>query len=187
MVTPPEEWELIGERVNKQIDFSTIETQEDYEKALRDFLNNTPNKDGNYVGRNIPNSALSEIYNRSSAKNKVEEKQTKLQQEEKSALRKAQRLHARRKKRSRLSDEKTTAKDTRIATKRAVRTWQRKKFRRIDIKGIDTKKRMRLSKKNLITRGDMRLKNIRVCLCKNGIKRYRDRNTGRWVRNPFKK
>lgn len=188
-------WGLVADdRVNDNLDFSQIHTQEDYDKAVRDFLKNTPDRYGNYKGRNIlkarkrsPEDIIDEMYDESKAKDKVEEKQLKLREEEKSSLRKAQRLHAKRKPRGRKADERLTAKDTRRATKRTVKTWQRRRYRGLDIKGVDTKKRAKISRKNLISRGDMRLKNIVVSIDKRGVKHYHDTKTRKYVPNPFRK
>ena len=127
------------------------------------------------------------MYDESKAKDKVEDKKLKEEKEEKEALRKAQRLHAKRPRRGRLADERITAIDTRRATKRAVRVWRRRMYKGIDLKSVDVQKRMRLSPKNLITKGDIRLKNIRVGLDKRGIKHYHSKTTGRYIPNPFKK
>jgi len=184
-------WGLVADnRINKKLDFSEIKSKEDYEKAVKEFLKNTPDRYGNYRGRNIlkaqkrtADDIIEEMYEESKAKEIIEKKQ----EEELEALRKAQKLHMRRAKRKRLADERKTAKDTRKATKRTVRIWRRRKYRGIDIRGVDTAKRIRLSRKNLITRGDLRLKNIIVGIDKRGIKHYRDPKTGRFVRNPFRK
>ena len=73
-------WGLVADdRVNDNLDFSQIHTQEDYDKAVRDFLKNTPDRYGNYKGRNIlkarkrsPEDIIDEMYDESKAKDRSE-------------------------------------------------------------------------------------------------------------------
>jgi hypothetical protein len=175
--------EIGDQRINKMLDFSKIRTKEEYFDAVRDLLRNTPSQtaDNPNIGRNLL-SHIEELYEESNAKEKIAEQK----QEELDALRKAQLLEAQRSKKSREADERKTHRRTREANKRTVAQWRRGKFRRMDIRSVDTKRRSLFSQKNLITRRDIRLKNINVVLCKNQIKRYKDINTGKWVKNPFK-
>lgn len=174
--------EIGDQRINKMLDFSKIRTKDEYFDAVRDLLRNTPSQtaDNPNIGRNLL-SHIEELYEESNAKEKIAEQK----QEELDALRKAQLLEAQRNKKSREADERKTHKITREVNRRNVARW-RNRMGKSDLRGIDTKRRSLFSQKNLITRRDIRLKNIKVVLCKNQIKRYKDINTGKWVKNPFK-
>jgi len=177
---------IIGERLNKKLDFDKIHSEDDYKKALKDLLTNVRGAGDQYNrGLNlIP--FIDELFEESDAKKKIEEKQEEAQEDYQKSLRRAQRFHARRRKKSREADERVTAKRTRIASKRWVSRWIRHRGKRADVRGVDTKRRSRVSRKNLLTRRDVRLKNIRVSIDKLSRKHYHDKQ-GKYVSNPFKK
>jgi hypothetical protein len=167
---------LADSRINDNIDFSDIKTKEDYKKKVKEYLNNTPDQWGNYRGKNVllnGDYPLDEMYENSKAKDKIEQNRIKIDDEEKKALRRAQRFHAHRPARSRKADERTTAKMTRRASKSFVRRWAHRHGRGLDVRGVDTKTRFKVAETNRITRLDMRLKNTKVTLSSAGIKQYR--------------
>ena len=174
--------EIADLRINKMLDFSKIHTKEDYFDAVRDLLKNTPSKtaDNPNIGQNLLGH-IEELYDESNAKEKI----TEQRQQELDAFRKAQILEAKRSKRSREADERKTHRRTREANRRNVRMWSKHK-NRSDIRGVDTKRRSLFSTKNLITRRDVRLKNITCIINKRGIKQYRNPETGRFISNPFR-
>jgi hypothetical protein len=181
--------EICENRINRELDFNNIHNRGDFKEAVERLLRNTPDMYGNYRGLNIIHARkkpfddiIDEMWEDSTAKERVDKKR----QEELDALRKAQLLEAKRGKRSREADERKTHRNTREASKRSVARWRRGKYRRMDIKGVDTKRRSLFSQKNVITRRDVRLKNIRVDIDKIGRKHYRD-SKGRYTTNPFKK
>ena len=177
--------EIGDERINKMLDFSKIKTKEQYFDAVRELLQNTKSKTANNpdIGQNLIHH-IEELYDESDASERI----AKSRQEELDALRKAQMLEAQRSKRSREMDERKTHRNTREASKRNVRVWARgrNRYKKMDIKGVDTKRRSLFSQKNVITRRDVRLKNIRVDIDKIGRKHYRD-SKGRYTSNPFNK
>lgn len=165
--------QLADDRINGFLDWDEITDEATYEAAVKDFLEQVADSRGNYRGKNITQSGqfhniAKEMYLDSGAMSKI----TVKEQEKLAALRKAQLLEAQRSKRSREADERKTHKVTREATKESVKRWKRGRFRRMDVRSVDTKRRALFSPKNLITRKDVRLKNIRVFLDKKGIKRY---------------
>jgi hypothetical protein len=176
---------LADDRINDELDWDEINSRGDYKEKVKEFLNNKPDMYGNFRGKNLTKNewVLDAMYDESKAKEKVENKA----KENLEALRKAQLLEAKRSKRSREADERRTHRKTREANKRTVAVWRRGKYRRMDIKSIDTKKRMRLNTSNLITRRDLRLKNIRVSIDKIGRKHFTSPITGRFVSDPFKR
>jgi hypothetical protein len=178
--------EIADERINKKLDFSKIKTKQDYIDAVKELLKGTPTASTDNMARNkwmgqnlLP--YVEELYDESDASERI----AKSRQEELDALRKAQLLEAKRGKRSREVDERKTHKRTREASKRSVARW-RHAMGRSDIRGVDTKRRSLFSQKNIITRRDVRLKNIRVDIDKIGRKHYRD-SKGRYTTNPFNK
>lgn len=182
--------EIAENRINRELDFDKIRNRGDFKEAVERLLRNTPDMYGNFRGLNIIHARkkafddiIEEMYEDSTAKEKVE----KQEQENLEALRKAQLLHAKRPRRSREADERKTHRRTREANKRSVRMWKRGKYKTSDVRGVDTKRRSLFSTKNLITRRDIRLKNIVVIMNKRGIKQYRNPKTGRYVPDPFKR
>lgn len=175
--------EIADLRINKMLDFTKITTKEQYFDAVRDLLRNTPSKtaDNPNIGQNLLGH-IDELYDESDASERI----AKNRQQELDAFRKAQLLEARRTKRSREADERRTHRKTREANKRTVAMWRRGKYRTMDIKSVDTKRRMRLNTSNLITRRDLRLKNIRCEIDGLSRKHYRSIQTGRYIPNPFK-
>ena len=175
-------WGLVADqRINKNIDFDKIKNKDDYIRAVRDFLYNTPNSAGEYTGRNILNARrrsaegiLSEMYEESKA-------QTRLR--DFSALKEAQAFQRKRGRRGRI-DARRTAKDTRRVNQRTVRKWKVRP-NRFDLRGIDTKKFVKNPRKHLINKKDLGLKNIRVIINIRGVKQYRDSRTGRFIKKPY--
>jgi hypothetical protein len=174
---------LADDRINDNLDWRDIRNREDYRKKVKEFLESTPDRYGHMRGTNLlkDSSTIDKMYEESSAIEKVENKK----KEELESLRKAQILESKRNKVSREADERKTHKITREVNQRNVSRW-RHKMGRLDLRGIDTKRRMRMNNSNLITRRDLRLKNISVVMCSNQIKRYRNPSTGRWIPDPFK-
>lgn len=178
---------IADERINKMLDFDKIHSKQDYIDAVKELLRNKPSASSNDMARNrwVGENLLpyvDELYEESDASERI----TTNRQKELEALRKAQQLELRRAKRSREMDERRTHRRTREASKRSVAQW-RKAMGRSDIKGVDTKRRMRLSTANLVTRRDLRLKNIRCEIDKLSRKHYRSIRTGRYISDPFKK
>lgn len=189
---PDTNWgEVADERINNNIDFSKISTKEDYHDAVKNYLENVhspSDKSGFFRGQNIVDNRVipfsnivDEMWNAESTQKKMRLVET----DELNAFKKAQRLERRRPKRSRLIDERTTAKDNRIASKRSVKYWSRR-MGRLDIRGVDTRIARKLSPRNMITKMDLRLKKYKVEIDSRGIKHYRGSN-GRWVANPYKR
>jgi hypothetical protein len=182
--------EIAENRINQELDFKNIRNRGDFKEAVERLLRNTPDMYGNFRGLNIIHARkkafdeiIDEMYEDSTAKEKVE----KQEQENLEALRKAQLLEAQRTKRSREADERRTHRKTREANKRTVAQWRKGRYKTADIHGVDTKRRMRLSTSNLITRRDIRLRNIICTLDKFSRKHYRSPITGRFVVDPFKR
>lgn len=177
--------ELADLRINGELDWGKIRNRGDYKEAVKDFLENTPDMYGNFRGKNLLQdpTLLDKMFEESKAKEKVEDKI----QEDLKALRTAQLLEQNRKKRSREADERRTHRKTREANKRTVAQWRNGRYKTADIRGVDTKRRMRLSTANLITRRDLRLKNVHVSIDRRGIKHFTSPITGRYVPDPFKR
>jgi phosphotransacetylase len=173
---------LADSRFNDELNFDEIHSKEDYKRAMKEFLDTTPDAQGRLRGKNLSQHdyVLEEMYEKSNAKERIGE----TAQEDAKALEIAQRAEKHRKRAARLRDEMTTAKDTRRATMRSVRVWKRR-MGRMDIRGVDTRVARRLMPRNIVTRGDLRLKKYRVDVDVRGIKHYRSSITGRFTTNPF--
>lgn len=181
--------EIAENRINRELNFDNIHSRADFKEAVEKLLRNTPDMYGNYRGLNIIHARkkpfddiIDEMWEDSTAKERVEKKE----QENLEALRKAQILEAKRPRRSREADERKTHRKTREANKRSVARWRKGRYKTADIRGVDTKRRSLFSTKNLITRRDVRLKNIRVDIDKIGRKHYRDKK-GKFTTSPFNK
>lgn len=161
---------LADDRINELLDFSQINSREDYFKELQRRMNEPKNE-------RLKNlwSVRDKLYEDSKARTIVEQKQLESFQE-------AQRFEKKRPLKSRIPDEKRTSRRTRPATRINIRRWKRNP-QRSDIRGIDTKLAITTRKRqNIITKKDISLRNkgIRVNINIRGIKQYRD-NKGRFV------
>jgi len=177
----------IAERIDAMLDFKEILNEEDYHRAVRKLLKETPqDRDGG--GSNRATNLLpyiDELYENGKAKEKIEENRVRKVKDEEDAFRDALRFERRRKLKERLRDEGRTAKNTRPATRNSVRIWRRRGGLQGDIRGIDTKLRRR-GVVSLITKsGEMKLreKGISVTYDVKGIRHFKDIRTGRYTRN----
>ena len=168
--------ELAELRLNKLLDFSKINSKQEYLDAMRKELSKST------TGSNLL-PYVDELYEESSAKEKIEDKE----RENLEALRRAQILESKRPRKSRIADERKTHKITRRATSRTVTRWRRGRYKTMDLNNVDTKRaQININPKNIITRRDIRLRNVGIVMDKRGIKHYTDKKTGRYTSNPFK-
>ena len=169
---PDTDWgEIADERFNDELDFSKIESKQDYIMELTKFLNKSPQGKAIISGAGkIPNDALNRMYETSSAKDKVGEAESLIE---------AQKFQKSRGRRGRV-DARRTAKDTRRPSRTSVRRWRRSP-NRSDIRGVDTK--IMTKRMNMITKSDRALKDVNVIINIRGIKQYRD-NKGRYIKRP---
>lgn len=136
----------IGKRINKSLPLDKIRNKQEYKEELNTLLDRwTTPKDSR--PQNL--KKLADVLYEETAKDQIEANNEKYVQL-------AKNFEARRPKRSRLADERRTAKDTRPITKRTYRTWRRGGFKRFDLNKIDTKKGIRtvrsIQGKRIVTR-----------------------------------
>ena len=166
------DWGMVADdRINTELDFSNINSKQDYLRELNNYLGKTA------TGRTlIKKGVQEEMYENSRAKKKIE---TKELEEERESYNKAKKFQKRRGRRG-VIDQRRTVKRTLKANKRNVKKWM-KRPNKSDIKGIDTKI---LSKKNKITKKEIMIfkkYNIQASINKRGIKQYRNKK-GQFVK-----
>ena len=160
---------LADDRINDQIDFSNIQTKEDYIKEVKNYLNRTKDaRSITFQGKRLL-AYVNDMYENSSAKEKVEGKQAE-------ALRQAQAFEKTRPAKRRIPDERRTSRDTRRPTFKNVKRWK-KAPSKSDIRGVDTRIIRKKIGRNTITKKDvlLRKQNIFVSVNIRGIKQYRDK------------
>lgn len=176
--------EIADERINNLLDFSKINSQEDYEREVRKLLKDNPQDRDSKSGVNRSINLLpfvDELYRQSKAPELIANNKASKVKEQEDAFRDALRFERKRKLRERLRDESRTAKNTRPATKSSVRVWKRHPTMG-DIRGIDSKLKRR-SMVSLITKaGEQKLrdKGVAVVYDVRGFRHFRDMKTGRF-------
>jgi hypothetical protein len=186
--------DVLDSRIHSHLNWSEIDSEESYFRAVKNFL--AIEKAGDPVpdrGRHLSNFFARDrdvahgVYKRSGAEDRVEEKLKLVKEkfERVRLLRKAQVFERRRPARSRIPDERRTAKNVRPIDQRNFNAWRRNP-NRSDLRSIDTRRIKRISTRNLITQGDLRLRHIKPVIDSRGIKSYRN-NEGKFIKNPFRR
>jgi hypothetical protein len=187
--------EIADSRINDNLDFSEISDEESYHRAVKNFLrigkSGDPVKNrGDHLIKYLDrdSEARREMYEKSSAKKLVDSRiaKEKADSERLGLLRRAQMFERRRPKRSRIPDERKTARKIYPLTRRGIRTWIHNKGRTGDVRSVDTRRIRRIALRNQINGQDLRLKNIKVILNKQGVKQYKDLQ-GRFRSSPYKR
>lgn len=141
---------LADERVNKKLDgFKEIVSKEEYYKKLEDYFVSNKGWHNMLDAKTRPwVSIRKEMYEDSEAVGVVENNQRKGVSPNERAVGLAHRFEDRRLKRSRLRDERVTAKNTKRVTMSNYRNWRRAPSRS-DLRGVDTRRRRAFTNKRL--------------------------------------
>jgi hypothetical protein len=183
--------EIADARINGELDWSKINSEDDYKREVRDLLRNTPQDRDSGSGVNRAVNLLpfvDDLFRNSDASTRINNSKVARVKEQEDAFRSALRFERKRKLRERLRDESRTAKNTKPVNKRSVEIWKRRGMaRRMDLRGIDTKLRRRATIAIITKAGEQKLrdKGIAISYDQRGFRHFRSMKSGKFVKAKF--